>query len=76
MQFSYGLNYLIDIDNAVIADVELTPARTYDEVAARRLGAPLMSELLVRGSPSAVPLGRASIGGRLGWNFWRLLRRL
>jgi hypothetical protein len=30
----YGLNYLIDIENAVIVDVEATPARTYDEVAA------------------------------------------
>jgi hypothetical protein len=28
----YGLNYLIDIENAVIVDVEPTPARTYDEV--------------------------------------------
>jgi hypothetical protein len=29
-----GHNYLIDIENAVIIDVEATPARTYDEVAA------------------------------------------
>jgi hypothetical protein len=29
-----ALNYLIDIENAVIVDVEATPARTYDEVAA------------------------------------------
>ena len=28
VQFSYGLNYLIDIENAVIVDVEATPART------------------------------------------------
>ena len=34
VQFGYGLNYLIDIKNAVIVDVEATPARTYDEVAA------------------------------------------
>ena len=34
MQFGYGLNYLIDIENAVIVHVEATPARTYDEVAA------------------------------------------
>jgi hypothetical protein len=27
-----GLNYLIDIANAIIVDVEPTPARTYDEV--------------------------------------------
>jgi transposase len=32
VQFGYGLNYLIDIENAVIVDVEPTPARTYDEV--------------------------------------------
>src|SRR3954451_3733472 len=32
VQFGYGLNYLIDIENAVIVDVEPTLARTYDEV--------------------------------------------
>ena len=32
VQFGYGLNYLIDIANAIIVDVEPTPARTYDEV--------------------------------------------
>src|SRR5258708_6112066 len=32
VQFGYGLNYLIDIANAIIIDVEPTPARTYDEV--------------------------------------------
>jgi transposase len=36
VQFGYGLNYLIDIDNAVIVDVEATPARTYDEVSATK----------------------------------------
>jgi hypothetical protein len=36
VQFGYGLNYLIDIANAIIVDVEPTPARTYDEV--ERLG--------------------------------------
>src|SRR5215475_1944309 len=36
VQFGYGLNYLIDIENAVIVDVEATPARAYDEVAAAR----------------------------------------
>ena len=36
VQFGYGLNYLIDIENAVIVDVEPTPARTYDEVAATK----------------------------------------
>ena len=32
VQFGYGLNYLIDVEHAVIVDVEATPARTYDEV--------------------------------------------
>ena len=36
VQFGYGLNYLIDIENAVIIDVEPTPARTYDEVEATK----------------------------------------
>jgi transposase len=36
VQFGYGLNYLIDTENAVIIDVEATPARTYDEVAATK----------------------------------------
>jgi hypothetical protein len=36
VQFGYGLNYLIDIRFAVIVDVEATPARTYDEVAAAK----------------------------------------
>src|SRR6516225_627755 len=37
VQFGYGLNYLIDVENAVIVDVEATPARTYDEVAASKV---------------------------------------
>lgn len=37
VQFGYGLNYLIDIENAVIVDVEATPARTHDEVAATKV---------------------------------------
>ncbi len=36
VQFGYGLNYLIDIANAIIVDVEPTPARTYDEVEATK----------------------------------------
>ena len=36
VQFGYGLNYLIDIEYAVVVDVEATPARTYDEVAATK----------------------------------------
>jgi hypothetical protein len=47
VQFGYGLNYLIDIENAVIVDVEVTPAQLRhqrlvfaamrDAVLARRL---------------------------------------
>jgi hypothetical protein len=33
VQFGYGLNYLIDVEHAIV-DVEATPARTFDEVAA------------------------------------------
>src|SRR6202050_1657874 len=36
VQFGYGLNYLIDTENAVLADVEPTLARTYDEVEATK----------------------------------------
>jgi len=36
VQFGYGLNYLIDVEYAVIVDVEATPARTFDEVAKKR----------------------------------------
>jgi hypothetical protein len=36
VQLGYGLNYLIDIENAIIVDVEPTPARTYDEVEATK----------------------------------------
>jgi transposase len=37
VQFGYGLNYLIDIEHAIIIDVEATPARTFDEVAATQV---------------------------------------
>src|SRR5690242_20033013 len=36
VQFGYGLNYMIDTENAVIVDVEATPARSYDEVTASK----------------------------------------
>ena len=43
VQFGYGLNYLIDAgSDAVIVDVEATPARTYDEVAATQPAGPLV----------------------------------
>src|SRR5712664_3915304 len=36
VQFGYGLNYLIDVEHAIIVDFEPTPARTYDAVASTR----------------------------------------
>lgn len=36
VQFGYRLNYLIDIECAVIVDVQAIPARTYDEAAAAK----------------------------------------
>src|ERR1700751_4340277 len=36
VQFGYGVNYLIDVEHAIIVDVEATPARTYDEVASNK----------------------------------------
>jgi transposase len=36
VQFGYGLNYLIDVAHAIIVDVEATPARTFDGVAATK----------------------------------------
>jgi len=36
VRFGYGLNYLIDIENAVIIDEEATPFRAYDEFAATK----------------------------------------
>jgi hypothetical protein len=36
IQFGYGLNYLIDVEHAIVVDVEATPARTYDEVASTK----------------------------------------
>jgi transposase len=36
VQFGYGVNYLIDVEHAIIVDVEATPARTYDEVASTK----------------------------------------
>src|SRR6516165_7273294 len=37
VQFGYGLNYLIDVEHAIIVDVEATPARTFDEVEATKV---------------------------------------
>lgn len=37
VQFGYGLYYLVDVEHAVIVDVEATPARTFDEVVATQV---------------------------------------
>jgi hypothetical protein len=42
VQFGYGLNSMIDVEPVVIIDVEATPARTYDEVAATRTVLPVV----------------------------------
>jgi hypothetical protein len=34
--FGYGLNYLFDVEHAIIVDVEATPARTFDEMASTK----------------------------------------
>ena len=34
--FAYSTNYLIDVEHAIIVDVEATPARTYDEVTSTK----------------------------------------
>src|SRR5215831_10223786 len=36
VRFGYALNYLIDIEWAVIVDLQATPTRTYDEVVAAK----------------------------------------
>jgi hypothetical protein len=63
VQFGYGLNYLIDVENAVIIDVEATPARTYDEVAATKTMIDRTKECFdlkpKRSSPTR-PMARAS----------------
>ena len=67
VQFGYGLNYLIDVEHAVIIDVEATPARTFDEVAAT----PVMIERTERTfalKPKRLIADTAyGTGGFLGW---------
>jgi transposase len=67
VQFGYGLNYLIDNKYAVIVDVEATPARTYDEVAATKTMI-MRTEQRLGSSPNGSPptrptaLASSSIG--------------
>jgi len=59
VQFGYGLNYLIDIENAVIVDVEPTPCPTYDEVEGHEEDARIVPErrfdLKSRSGCAAIP---------------------
>ncbi len=67
VQFGYGLNYLIDIENAVIVDVEPTPARTYDEVEATKTMLD-RTERRLRLKPKRLAADTAYGTGRfLGW---------
>lgn len=67
VQFGYGLNYMIDIENAVIVDVEATPARTYDEVAATRTMIKRTEEQLAL-KPNRLAADTAyGTGSFLGW---------
>jgi hypothetical protein len=61
VQFGYGLNYLIDVEHAIIVDVEATPARTYDEVASTKT----MIEQH-RSNPDYPPGGRSSASANCG----------
>jgi transposase len=68
VQFGYGLNYLIDIENAVIIDVEPTPARTYDEVEATKTMLD-RTERRLRLKPKRLAADTAYGTGRfLGWS--------
>ena len=64
VQFGYGLNYLIDIENAVIVDVAAAPARNYDEDAATKKSGPISAS---GSNPNALllirPTARASSSG-------------
>lgn len=67
VQFGYGLNYMIDVENAVIVDVEATPARTYDEVAATKTMIERTQERLDL-KPNRLAADTAyGTGGFLGW---------
>src|SRR5256714_8350748 len=67
VQFGYGLNSLIDIENAVIVDVEATPARTYDEVEATKT-TPDRTERRLDLKPKRLAADTAYGTGRfLGW---------
>ena len=67
VQFGYGLNYLIDIEHAVIVDVQATPARTYDEVAATKTMIKRTEERLGLKAKRLVADTAYGTGKFLGW---------
>jgi hypothetical protein len=56
VQFGYGLNYLIDVEHAIIVDVEATPARTYDEVASTKTMIERTEQRLILSSIGSQPI--------------------
>jgi hypothetical protein len=64
VQFGYGLNYLIDIANAIIVDVEPTPARTMTRLSQRRRCSTALSSILALEAEAAC--------GRYGLRDWPL----
>jgi hypothetical protein len=73
VQFGYGLNYLIDLENAIIVDVEATPARTYAEVAATEMMIKRTAERFGLAPPAAineVSKGACGTTGRMT-RLWR-----
>ena len=67
VQFGYGLNYLIDIEYAIVVDVEATPARTYDEVAATKTMIMRTEEILGLKPDRLVADTAYGTGKFLGW---------
>ena len=62
VQFAYGLNYLIDIDNAIIVDVEATPAGSMMRCAQQERCSPVQS--------AAWNQARAAGGRHRLWHGW------
>jgi Transposase DDE domain len=67
VQFGYGVNYLIDIEYAIVVDVEATPARTYDEVAATKTRIARTEETLGLKPDRLVADTAYGTGKFLGW---------
>jgi transposase len=67
VQFGYGLNYLIDVEHAVIVDVEATPARTFDEVAATKVMIDRTEQTFDLKPKRLIADTAYGTGGFLGW---------